>query len=133
MEGGSDDLVRGKQQGDVEQRLRPFAGTAVQPLGLAHGMALSERLKRRASAEHGRSSRWPGMRAIRLCSLEGKPGGYQARPARRSLEDAGFLVVALGARMQRDRQTFGRGFQLDVLGRGVGAGQAIEVLEDQLG
>ncbi len=37
VEGGGDDLIDGEQQGDVEQRPRPFAGAGMQPLAFAHG------------------------------------------------------------------------------------------------
>ncbi len=37
VKGGGDDLIDGEQQGDVEQRPRPFAGAGVQPLAFAHG------------------------------------------------------------------------------------------------
>src|SRR5690606_27479745 len=50
-----------------------------------------------------------------------------------SLQCAGFLVEALGTRVQRDRQVLGSGFQLDVLGSGVSGAQAVQVVEHQVG
>src|SRR5690606_40919462 len=90
------DLVDGEQQGDVEQRLRPFAGAGMQPLAFAHGITLS--LQDGACRSRLADEATQASLLVQGAGWSRHPGLLQpAEPASGLLQNAGFLVEALSA------------------------------------